>query len=206
MGRYVLGVSGASGFILAYRAIRIFGELGHDIELVITPSALYTAAIELGEEFKTIKRFVAQFSPLVREKIQIHSVNDLGAAIASGSYLTDGMLIIPCSMSTVGALSVGLTDNTLRRAADVTLKEGRPLVIVPRETPLSEIHLENLLRLSRRGVTIIPPVPAWYTLPQTLEDIENFIVGKALDAFKIEHHLYQRWKTPASSKKEIYVE
>ncbi|MCH9608756.1 MAG: putative UbiX-like flavin prenyltransferase [Chlamydiales bacterium] len=187
MGRLVVGISGASGIKLAHRLI---SALTCEVDLVITSSALYTAAEEMGREYATVKRFVAS---LPRD-VKVHGVNDMGAGIASGSYPTDGMVIIPCSMTTVAAIAMGLGDNCLRRAADVTLKEKRPLVIVPRETPLSEIHLENLLKLAKRGTSIVSPVPAWYTKPQTLEDIENFIVGKVLDALHIKHSLYPRWK------------
>lgn len=187
MGRLVVGVSGASGVVLAHRLI---SQVDCEVDLVMTPSALYTASLEMGREFATVKRF-AESLP---KKVKVHGINDVGAGIASGSYPTLGMVIVPCSMTTVAAIAVGLGDNCLRRAADVTLKERRPLVIVPRESPLSEIHLENLLKLTKRGATIVPPMPAWYTNPKTLEDVENFIVGKILDALKMDHALYPRWK------------
>ncbi len=192
MGRYVVGVSGASGMILALRTLRALTDLGHSVELAMSQHALYTASLELGKEYASPSKFISHVEH--QNRITIHSSQDVGCAIASGSFQTDGMLIIPCSVATIAALSIGLGDNALRRAADVTLKERRPLVIVPREAPFSELHLENMLKLSRLGATIVPPIPAWYTNPQSLEDIENFIVGKALDALKIEHSLYPRWK------------
>lgn len=195
MSRYIVAVSGASGIILATRMISALTQKGHKVELVLTQSALYTAVIELGEKFRTSSKFLSQFPEEVRSHIQLHSIQDVGCAIASGSFLTDGMIIIPCSMATVAAISIGLADNALRRAADVTLKEKRPLIIVPRETPLSTLHLENLLKLSRLGACIIPPIPAWYGRPQSLEDVENFIVGKVLDVLGISHDLYKRWKS-----------
>ncbi len=187
MGRLVVGVSGASGIVLAHRLISV---VECEVDLVMTPSALYTASLEMGREYATAKRFVDSLS----KKVKLHAINDLGAGIASGSYPTVGMVIIPCSMTTVAAIAMGLGDNCLRRAADVTLKERRPLIIVPRESPLAEIHLENLLKLTKRGATIVPPMPAWYTNPQTIEDVENFIVGKVLDALKMDHSLYPRWR------------
>ena len=195
MGRFVVGISGASGVILARRLIVELAAGGHTIELVMSQSAQYTAAIELGKEWATAAKCVQQLPASIREQITIHPIQDVGSAIASGSYPVDAMIVIPCSMTTLAAIAVGLGDNVLRRAADVTLKEKRPLVLVPRESPLSELHLENLLKLSRLGATIVPPVPAWYIAPQTLEDVENFIVGKVLDVLRIDHQLYKRWKS-----------
>lgn len=190
MGRYVLGVSGASGIILAKVALKNLLESGHEVECVITPSALYTASLELG--CSTSAELLGSYAK--HPNLRVHPIYDMGSAIASGSYPIDGMLVIPCSMATLAAIACGLSDNVLRRAADVTLKERRPLIIVPRETPLSEIHLENMLKLVRMGASILPPMPAWYTMPKTLEDIENFVVGKALDLLKISNSIYPRWK------------
>lgn len=195
MARYVIGISGASGIVLALRAITTLAEQGHQIHLVISSHAAYAAGLEMGKEFGSSQKFYDQLPVSVQEKTILHSIHDVGASIASGSFQTDGMLLIPCSMATVAAIAYGFADNCLRRAADVTIKEKRRLVIVPRESPLSDIHLENLLRLSRFGATIVPPVPAWYNGPQTLADIENFIVGKALDALGVMHQLYPRWKS-----------
>src|SRR5205085_1292948 len=111
---------------------------------------------------------------------------DMSSRICSGSFLWDGMVVVPCSMSTLAALSCGLSDNVLRRAADVTLKERRKLILVPRESPFSQIHLENMLRLCQRGATIVPPIPGWYTKPTTLDEVENFIVGRILDQLNID--------------------
>jgi len=195
MARYVVGITGASGISLAYRLITILAQKDHKIELVISQHALYSATLELGKEFRTADKFLSQLPPEVQEKITLHPIQDVGCAVASGSFPVDGMIIIPCSMTTAAAISIGLGDNALRRAADVTLKEKRPLILVPRETPFGEIHLENLLKLSRLGATIVPPIPAWYTQPKTIEDVENFIVGKVLDLLRIEHQLYKRWKS-----------
>jgi flavin prenyltransferase len=193
MGRYVVGVSGASGIVLALHLLRALTEKGHRVELTMSQYALYTASLELGKEYATPGKFLSHIEK--REYVSLHANQDVGCAIASGSFATDGMIIIPCSVATLAAIAHGLGDNALRRAADVTLKEKRPLIIVPREAPLSEIHLENMLKLCRLGATIVPPVPAWYTQPKTLEDVEKFIVGKVLDALKIEHDLYPRWKS-----------
>jgi len=193
MGRYVIGISGASGVILGFRTVIALATMGHEVELILTQHALYAAKIEMGNGMATGKKFVEALPKEIQGKVTLHPVNDIAASVASGSYPTEGMAIIPCSMATAAAVSLGLADNALRRAADVTIKEKRPLILVPREAPLSEIHLENLLRLAKLGAIIIPPVPAWYTLPKSLDDIENFIVGKVLDAFKLPHTLYPRW-------------
>lgn len=194
MGRFVVGVSGASGVVLARLLIQELMQQGHVVEFVMSQSAQYTASIELGKEWATANKWVQQFSSEAGQ-IHLHPIQDLGCAIASGSYPVDGMVIVPCSMATLAAISIGLGDNVLRRAADVTLKEKRPLILVPRECPFSELHLENLLKLSRLGATIVPPIPGWYTAPKTLEEVESFIVGKILEALRLDHQLYPRWKS-----------
>ena len=190
MGRYVVGVSGASGGVLAVRLIRGFLDAGHEADVVISRAGAVSLGLELGKEWATVQGFVSHFD----ERVRGYAIHDVAAGIASGSCKVEGMVIMPCSMSTLAAVSTGLADNLLRRAADVAIKEGRPLVIVPREAPLSVLHLENMLRLARLGVKIVPPVPAWYTAPQTLEEIENFIVGKVLDQLHVEHDLYPVWE------------
>lgn len=194
MKRFVVGVSGASGIVLALKLIRGLIDSGMHVELIFTQNALYTAMLELGKEYRTSAKILEKWFSEKTDQLTLHAIQDVGASIASGSYLVDGMIIIPCSMSTVAAIACGLGDNALRRAADVTIKEKRPLILVPREAPLSTLHLENLLKLSQLGATIIPPVPAWYNQPKSLEDVENFIVGKVLDSLRIPHTLYPRWK------------
>ena len=193
MARVVVGISGASGMILAWRTLVALGDLGFDIECVMTSSASYTAALELGKEFSSLQKMVLQLPKKVQDRVKIHNINDIGSSICSGTYKTAGMVVIPCSMASLAAISMGLSDNTLRRAADVTLKEGRPLVIVPREMPFGQIHLENMLHLSKLGAVILPPIPGWYAKPKSFEEMENFIVGRVLDHLKIEHSLYQEW-------------
>lgn len=193
MARIVIGISGASGIVLAYHTIDVLTRLGHYVEVVMTRDAHVTALEEMGESFSTPAKMVKNLAEEQQQLVAVHAMHDFCAPIASGSYLIDAMVIIPCSMATLAAVAVGLADNLLRRAADVTLKERRPLVIVPRESPLHEIHLENMLRLSRCGAIIVPPIPAWYMKPSTIEDLELFIIGKVLDVLKIETAIYPRW-------------
>lgn len=193
MATLVIGVTGASGVVLAHHAIDALTRLGHDVHLVMTADGLVTAKEEMGINYATLDRFVGSFSEKQQARITAHKVQNVSASIASGSFPVDGMLIIPCSMATLAAVAMGLGDNLLRRAADVTLKERRRLVIVPREAPLSEIHLQNMLSLTRMGAVILPPVPAWYMHPKSLADVELSIVGRALDCFHIDAKLYPRW-------------
>lgn len=193
MERIVVGVSGASGTILACKTIYALTQAGYFVDLVLTKAALMTAGQEMGKEFATAKGFLHHLDESSKQKITHHQLNDFGASIASGSFKTKGMVIVPCSMATLAAVSMGLSDNLIRRAADVVIKEQRKLVVVPREAPLSSIHLQHMLNLSKVGAYILPPVPAWYTKPTSLDEVENFIVGKILDCFGIEHKLYPRW-------------
>jgi 4-hydroxy-3-polyprenylbenzoate decarboxylase len=131
------------------------------------------------------------------EKVTFYNSRDIGARVASGSMLTSGMVVIPCSMATLGAIANGMPSHLVHRAADVTMKEGRPLIIVPRETPLSPIHLENMLKLSRYGVKVIPAMPAFYTRPESIEQLVDQFVMKVIDSMGIAHNLGRRWKEEA---------
>lgn len=192
MGHYVLGITGASGIVLALHALKQITACGHKISLVMTRDATATASVEL-KHAPTPEKMVELLPPEAQKLCTIYRPNDFFSPIASGSCPIDGMVIIPCSMSTLAAISTGLSDNLVRRAADVTLKERKRLVIVPREAPFSEIHLENMLRLSRAGAVIVPPIPAWYTLPKTLEEAEEAMVSRALEVLGIEVN-YSRWE------------
>ena len=132
----------------------------------------------------------------------VYDTQDIGAGISSGSFETEGMVICPCSVKTMSAIVMSFNDNLLIRAADVTLKERRRLVLVVRETPLHSGHLKSMAELSERGVIILPPMPAFYHCPKTIDDLVNQTVGKILDQFKIEHHLFERWKglRPAAAR------
>lgn len=195
MDRIIVGISGSSGIVLGLKAIRSLIEKGFMVELIVSQPAFVVATQEMGRDYTTLEKFLNHFTDKEREQIRAHSFQNFCAGIASGSFITRGMIIIPSSMTTLAAIACGLGDNLLRRAADVCLKEGRPLVIVPRETPFSQIHLENMLKLSKMGVSIVPPIPAWYNGSKTLEDVEDFIVGRALDQLGINLDNYARWKS-----------
>lgn len=195
----ILGVSGASGLIYAVRAIKFLLEAEYSIELVASKSTYMVwqseQEIRMPPEPTGQEQFWReQAGVALSGKLRCHPWSDVGAGIASGSFATLGMMIIPCSMSTVAKLAVGLSSDLLERAADVQLKEGRKLVIVPRETPFSLIHLRNLTSLAEVGVRIVPAIPAWYHNPQTIEDLVDFVVARALDQLDIDCIPVQRWQ------------
>jgi len=190
---WVVGITGASGSIYGVRLTESLLSLGYDVHLVITNAGWRVLKEELGFEAASREAAVLERFGGYEGQVVYHPIADIGATIASGSYLVEGMIIMPCSMGTLSSVAHGASDNLMGRAADVMMKEGRPLVLVPRETPLHAIHLENMLTLARLGVKIIPAMPAFYFGPQTLDDIVNFMVGKVLDSLRIEHHLYKRW-------------
>ncbi|MEH2027179.1 flavin prenyltransferase UbiX [Nostoc sp.] len=195
----ILGVSGASGLIYAVRAIKFLLEAEYSIELVASKSTYMVwqseQEIRMPPEPTGQELFWREQAGVpLSGKLRCHPWSDVGAGIASGSFATLGMMIIPCSMSTVAKLAVGLSSDLLERAADVQLKEGRKLVIVPRETPFSLIHLRNLTSLAEVGVRIVPAIPAWYHNPQTIEDLVDFVVARALDQLDIDCIPIQRWQ------------
>lgn len=191
--RWIVGISGASGVIYGTTLCRFLLQNGFQVHLVITDAGWRVLKDELGwnaaKRAATLEAEFGQWS----DQLIVHPISDIGASIASGSFQVEGMVIIPCSMGTLAALAHGLSNNLLQRAADVMLKEGRKLVIVPRETPLSTIHLENMVKLSKLGVRVIPAMPAFYNGPDSIEDMVGFLVGKVLDSMQIDNQLYNRW-------------
>ena len=197
----IVGVSGASGLNYAVRTLKHLLTADYTIELVASKAAYMVWLEEEGirmpidpiaqEEFWREKCGVESFG-----KLTCHAFGNVGANIASGSFRTLGMLVIPCSMSTVGKMAAGLSSDLLQRSADVQLKEGRKLVIVPRETPLNLIHLRNLTTLAEAGARIVPATPAWYHHPKTINDLVDFVVARALDQFDIDCVKIDRWKEP----------
>lgn len=195
-GRWIVGISGASGAVYGVSLVRWLLDHGYQVELIITDAGWRVLQDEQGWIASKRADMLKLHFPESGEgagKLVYHPIQDIGASIASGSYLTDGMAIVPCSMGSLSAIAHGMSGNLLQRTADVMLKEGRKLVIMPRETPLSAIHLENMLKLSRLGAAIVPAMPAYYNKPETIDDIVRFMVGKSLDAMGLDNHIYSRW-------------
>lgn len=195
----ILGISGASGLIYAVRALKFLLEADYEIELVASKSTYMVWQAEQNvrmppEPLQQEQFWREQAGVANSGKLRCHPWSDVGANIASGSFRTLGMIVMPCSMSTVAKLAVGWSSDLLERAADVQLKEGRQLVIVPRETPFSLIHLRNLTALAEAGVRIVPAIPAWYHQPQTIEDLVDFVVARVLDQLDIDCIPIQRWQ------------
>ena len=185
MRRLIVGISGASGAVYGIRALQALRDIA-DIEchLVLSPSAKRTILEETDWDVPAVEALADV----------VHSHRDIGAAIASGSFQTIGMLVAPCSIKSLSGIANSYSDNLLTRAADVCLKEQRRLVLLVRETPLHLGHIELLGQAARYGAVVLPPVPAFYNRPQTVDDIVDHTVGKALDQFDIPHQLFKRWK------------
>lgn len=182
--RLVVGISGASGAVLGVRLLEILRELGVETHLVLTRAGILTIGHELGRPIEAVKALATVVHPLM----------DVGASIASGSYRTDGMIVAPCSMRTLAAIATGVTDTLLTRAADVVLKERRRLVLVARETPLHLGHLRNMVAVTEMGAVVMPPVPAFYARPASLEAIVDQVLGRALDLFDLDCSRVVRWQ------------
>jgi 4-hydroxy-3-polyprenylbenzoate decarboxylase len=182
--RLVIAITGCSGVVYGVRLLEVCSQLGIETDLIVSQAAEYLLKNEMGKSVEDLQRLATRsFSP-----------SDLSAPLASGSVPTDGMVIVPCSMKTLGALASGYAAELITRAADVALKQNRPLVLVPRETPLNLIHLENMVKLKEAGATVLPAMPAFYHEPRDIPGLVDFIVGKILDILKVEHQLYQRWR------------
>lgn len=194
-----IGVSGASGMIYAVRSLKFLLSEGFNVELVASKGAIsvWNSENTSGESMPSNPKQQEQFWRSQCEEtggtLTCHAWGDIGANIASGSFRTIGMVVIPCSMATVGKIAQGISSDLLERAADVHLKEGRKLIIVPRETPLSLIHLRNLTALAEAGARIVPAIPAWYHQPKTINDLVDFVVARVLDQLDIDSDLIKRW-------------
>lgn len=196
MKSVIVALTGASGICYGFRTAESLTALGHPVHLIVSESARLVIREETSFGSKSFTRpedFKEIFSEKALSLIQVHNPKDFTAPVASGSYPVAGMIVTPCSMGTLGAIASGLSQNLIHRAADCVIKEGRRLVLVPRETPLSAIHLENMLKLARLGVRIVPAMPGFYSGAQTVEDMVDFVVGKTLDQLDIAHTLYPRW-------------
>src|SRR3972149_6687652 len=183
MRRIIVGITGATGAVCGIRLLQALRAAEVESHLVLSKWGQQTIEHEMGMSVEQ-RRELASVS---------HGSGNMAATVSSGSFHTDGMVIAPCSMRTLGAIAHGYGESLVHRAADVILKERRKLVLVPRETPLSQIHLENMLKLARMGVTILPPMPAFYNHPQTIDDIVDHIVARVMDQFGIPADFAQRW-------------
>ncbi len=195
----IIGVSGASGLIYAVRALKFLLEADYAIELVASRASHMVWQAEQNTRMPTEPDRQESFwreqaGVLDKGKLFCHHWGDVGANIASGSFRTAGMIIIPCSMSTVAKIAAGLSSDLLERAADVQIKEGHRLIVVPRETPFSLIHLRNLTALAEVGVKVVPAIPAWYHHPLTIEDLVDFVVARTLDLLDIDCIPIERWQ------------
>jgi 4-hydroxy-3-polyprenylbenzoate decarboxylase len=182
--KLIVGMTGATGAPLAIRVLEFLHDLDVEVHLIVSQWARATLLQECGISAKDLKLYASV----------VHDACDQGASISSGSFHTDGMIVVPCSMKTLAAIRCGYADNLIVRAADVTIKERRRLVLVARETPLSPIHLENLLELARIGATIFPPTPAFYNRPASIEAVLDHLAVRILDQFGLEHRAARRWE------------
>ncbi|HIC92423.1 MAG TPA: UbiX family flavin prenyltransferase [Syntrophaceae bacterium] len=182
---YILAITGASGAIYAKRFIEYFSKHQMPLNCIISDAGRRVWEIELEGNIKN----------MLPTSIPLYSQNDLAAPMASGSFLTlaQAMVILPCSMGTLANIAQGLASNLISRAADVMLKERRPLILVPRETPLNRIHLQNMLKVSEAGAIILPAMPGFYHRPQNIQDMVDFLVGKILDTLGLPHEFFKRW-------------
>ena len=181
--RLVVAITGASGVVYGIRLLEELKKAGIESHLVLSE----WGERNIGIETDMTKEHVVSLAS------KHYDDRNLAAAISSGSFRTDGMVVMPCSMKTLASIANGFDDSLVSRAAGVCIKESRKLVLVPRETPLSRIHLENMLRLAGSGIVILPAMPGFYHKPRTIDDLVNHLVGKVLDQFGISHHLFKRW-------------
>jgi len=183
--RLVVGISGATGVIYGLEMLKALQDLGYESHVVLTEQARHNFLLETDHSIAEVKKTASH----------LYDDHDLAAPISSGSFITRGMVVIPCSIKSLSGIATSYGANLLVRAADVTLKERRPLVLVVRETPLHRGHLELMLNAASQGAVILPPVPAFYQKPKTITDLIHHTVGKVLDCFDIKHQLFNRWGT-----------
>ncbi len=203
-GDLVVAMTGASGSAYGVRLLDVLLRAGRTVHLTISPAAAEVFAAELD---LTVDLDPARFDPAALfgaavpdlARLRYHHVRDFRAGIASGSFLTAGMAVCPCSMGTVAAVAHGISENLIHRAADVHLKERRKLVLVPRETPLGLVQLRNLVAVAEAGAVVLPAMPAFYTRPRSVADMVDFVVGRVCDQFGVEHQLLKRWSQPADA-------
>ncbi len=192
---FVVAITGASGSVYGLRLISELLRSGERVSLILTSAGRqvlnHETGLEWSAEIKVQRQQVQEYFTSIA--VDCLAIDDFWTGAASGSAAADAMIVVPCSMGTLGRIAAGLSGNLLERAADVMLKERRNLLLVPRETPFNQIHLENLLRLSQAGAVILPAMPGFYHGPETIEDLVDFVVGKILDQLDVQHSLFTRW-------------
>jgi 4-hydroxy-3-polyprenylbenzoate decarboxylase len=209
--RFFVGITGASGHVYAERLLRELVRAGHEVDLALTTAGAevlrHELLVDAGERGEDLARALPGWlGAETAARIRVHASDAIGAPPASGTALGGGAILVPCSMGTLARVAAGFSSNLVERAADVALKEGRRLLLVPRETPLSEIHLENMLRLARMGAIVLPAMPGWYHRPRSLEDLVGHLVGKILDRLGVEHGIGARWAGPREPAQEPGIE
>jgi flavin prenyltransferase len=193
----IVAMTGASGAPYAVRLLQVLSRFERPVHLTVSSSAVQVLREELGLEI-SLDSFNPSFAGIAPGRLVYHHFQDFNAPIASGSFPTAGMIIVPCSMSTLAAIAAGTTSNLITRAADVHLKERRKLILVPRETPLSLIHLENMVKVTRAGAIVLPAMPGWYHRPRQIRDLIDFIVARICDQVGIPNALVPRWGADTS--------
>jgi 4-hydroxy-3-polyprenylbenzoate decarboxylase len=212
MSVYAVGITGGSGAPYALRLLDALVTIGHEVHAVVSPAGETVVQLETGLNLRgTVREKQAAIDEVIETagkpgRIRVFDHTNLAAPVASGSFQCAGMAVIPCSTGSLGRIATGISSNLVERAADVSLKERRPLVLVPRETPLSDIHLENMLRLRRAGADIVAAMPAFYHKPKTIADMVDMIVGRVLDRLGIDNDLFQRWGNGPDARPEDYKE
>lgn len=194
--RWIVAITGASGGVYGRRLLEalVCADLDVSVDLVISEAGLRVLREEEGIRTSAGSVKLKDLLGMESERVCVHNVRDIGASIASGSAKTAGMVVVPCSMATLGAIANGTGQNLVHRAADVVLKESRKLILVPRETPLSAVHLENMLKLSRMGVVIAPAMPGFYHQPGSIDELVDMMVMRILDQMNIDSDLAPRWR------------
>jgi 4-hydroxy-3-polyprenylbenzoate decarboxylase len=198
MDTYTIAITGASGSIYGVRLLKYLLRKGHEVYLTITKEGGLILKEEVGCDWqgkeKIVEKKIKKDLNVQRASLHYFNEDNFFAPISSGSYRVNAMVIIPCSMKTLSGIAHGYANNLVVRAADVMIKEKRTLILVPRETPLSSIHLRNMLLLAEMGVRIIPAMPAFYSHPENIDQLVDFMVGKVIDSLAIENNLYKRWE------------
>lgn len=195
---FVVAITGASGAVYGRRLVQLLAEAGRDVHLVISPNG----ALVMRDELRIGAPTADAFTKSAADRVSIHAYDDVGCELASGSFPSDGMIVCPCSSNTLAGIANGLAGNLITRAAAVTLKERRRLVLCPREMPLSPIDVANMYRASQAGVVVCPASPAFYMSPASIEELVDFVAGRLLDLMGVEHRLHTRWAQQLAERRQ----